>query len=777
MLIGWTAVASAVVLYVMDGGRWTLGLLALVVYYTAERSERLLQGESAPLLEQRLPRRPAAPVRAASTPRDLSVKPDPSCKGMCIPPSVPGAVRDPNATVTERKGGCCGGKGKKSGSCCGGKGSCCSTRDDMEIDFTNAFKDGLETTPVPLKRKVVRAGKKLDTASAASAAPAAPPTPLLETNYTILYSSLTGLARRAAETVARHLGLASVATKLLSLDTDVDDLEEHFATRVTTPTAYILVLPLYDTDLPIDYLLETLLEILQDFRIDKYPLSLLQGFAVLGLGDLELYPDVFCLQAKEADHLLARLGGKRLFPLGQVCMKRQGDSGFDLWAELLVETLLDDNFVYQENLDDELELENDSTDTLVDVEDMGRVMKSEASTTARKEMVAKDSPTFKSLTKQGYTIVGSHLGVKICRWTKLALRGRGLCYKYAFYGIELHLCMETTPLLACSNKCVFCWRHGTNPVARDKWRWEVDLAQDVFDGAKAGHYAKIKQLRGVPGVKMDRFQEAFQIRHCALLLVGEPIFYPHISEFVGLLHAERILSFLVCNAQHPAQLAALGRVTQLYVLIDAPTRDTLKSVDRPLNRDFWERLNLCLDIVRTSQSHQRTVYRLTLVKGFNMADVEEYALLIERGRPLQVEVKGATFCGSLAGNGNPLTMQNIPFYAECQLFVEELAACLQRRGLPYEVAAEHAHSCCILIADTKFKVEGRWHTHIDYQRFFELVEAGAEFRDVDYMKETPEWAWYGNGGFRPDDVKWDRKGEKEKRRAEREAAALATPSQ
>ena len=38
------------------------------------------------------------------------------------------------------------------------------------------------------------------------------------------------------------------------------------------------------------------------------------------------------------------------------------------------------------------------------------------------------------------------------------LRGRGGCYKHAFYGIESHRCMETTPSLACANKCVFCWR-------------------------------------------------------------------------------------------------------------------------------------------------------------------------------------------------------------------------------------------------------------------------------------------------------------------------------
>ena len=42
------------------------------------------------------------------------------------------------------------------------------------------------------------------------------------------------------------------------------------------------------------------------------------------------------------------------------------------------------------------------------------------------------------LTKQGYKLVGSHSGVKICRWTKAMLRGRGGCYKHTFYGIESH---------------------------------------------------------------------------------------------------------------------------------------------------------------------------------------------------------------------------------------------------------------------------------------------------------------------------------------------------
>ncbi|RJE16968.1 hypothetical protein PHISCL_10695, partial [Aspergillus sclerotialis] len=132
-----------------------------------------------------------------------------------------------------------------------------------------------------------------------------------------------------------------------------------------------------------------------------------------------------------------------------------------------------------------------------------------------------------------------------------------------------------------------------------------------------------------------------RIRHCALSLVGEPIFYPHINEFVGMLHREHISSFLVCNAQHPDQLDAMDRVTQLYVSIDASNRESLRKIDRPLHRDFWERFLRCLDILREKRHFQRTVFRHTLVKGFNVEDeVMGYANLVEKALPCFVEIKG-----------------------------------------------------------------------------------------------------------------------------------------
>ena len=189
-------------------------------------------------------------------------------------------------------------------------------------------------------------------------------------------------------------------------------------------------------------------------------------------------------------------------------------------------------------------------------------------------------------------------------------------------------------------------------------------------------------LRGLPGVRASRFQEAMKIKHCALSLVGEPLFYPHINEFLTLLHNEHISSFLVCNAQHPDQLAALGPVTQLYVSIDASNAESLRRIDRPLHRDYWERFTRCLDILREKRFSMRTVFRLTLVKGFNIdEEVEGYADLVARGLPCFVEIKGVTYCGTSSSAGAGLTMQNVPFYSEITTFVEALNAALERRGL------------------------------------------------------------------------------------------------
>ena len=713
-------------------------------------------------------------------------------------------------------GGCCSSKGGKKGGCCsskgGKKGGCCSSKKNIgdnentatevekaanypvTVDFTEVFKKPTKkrsSTPKVFSKNSSsnsRVGKKLSVSKKIgpdglikSALTISNET-LLSSQIYVLYSSLQGAASKAAKSVydkLKELDELTNEPKLLNLD-DLSDFDDYFINVPVENALYVLVLPSYDIDCPLDYFLQTLEENANDFRVDSFPLRKLVGYTVLGLGDSESWPEKFCYQAKRADHWISRLGGRRIFPLGKVCMKTGGSAKIDEWTSLLAETLKDDEpiiYEYDENADsEEDEEEGNGSDELGDVEDIGGKGSNGKFSGADeiKQMVAKDSPTYKNLTKQGYKVIGSHSGVKICRWTKNELRGKGSCYKKSLFNIASSRCMELTPSLACSSKCVFCWRHGTNPVSKN-WRWEVDEPEYILENALKGHYSMIKQMRGVPGVIAESFAKAFEVRHCALSLVGEPILYPHINKFIQLLHQKGITSFLVCNAQHPEALRNIVKVTQLYVSIDAPTKTELKKVDRPLYKDFWERMVECLEILKTVQNHQRTVFRLTLVKGFNMGDVSAYADLVQRGLPSFIEVKGATFSGSSDGNGNPLTMQNIPFYEECVNFVKAFTTELQRRGLHYDLAAEHAHSNCLLIADTKFKINGEWHTHIDFDKFFVLLNSGKDFTYMDYLEKTPEWALFGNGGFAPGNTRVYRKDKKKQNKENQETTTRETP--
>lgn len=66
-----------------------------------------------------------------------------------------------------------------------------------------------------------------------------------------------------------------------------------------------------------------------------------------------------------------------------------------------------------------------------------------------------------------------------------------------------------------------------------------------------------------------------------------------------------------------------------------------------------------------------------------------------------------------------LTMENVPWHYDVKEFSEALA---QKSNGMYEVACEHVHSCCVLLAKVdKFKVDGQWHTWIDYDKFHDLV--------------------------------------------------------
>ncbi|KAG0623009.1 hypothetical protein M758_3G141600 [Ceratodon purpureus] len=556
------------------------------------------------------------------------------------------------------------------------------------------------------------------------------------------------------------------------------------------------------------FLAQWLEESSEDFRVGSGILTQCR-FGVFGVGS-QAYGSNFNAVARAFDTYLASLGGVRMVLRGEGDVDEGTvEQEFDVWTKGLLEKLegarlqssaaeLPEENEVDENtklngyesatleVEEESDSDNDSetfedandgnfSDGVVDLEDMGGNRNSaEPLEAGQKRGVVRRQPLKKqvqgaplvkevkdgpkemvtpvlraSLEKQGYKILGSHSGVKLCRWTKSQLRGRGGCYKHSFYGIESHRCMETTPSLACANKCVFCWRHHTNPVGKS-WRWQMDDPIEIVNGALEQHTKMIKQMKGVPGVKPERLAEGMNPRHCALSLVGEPIMYPEINTLVKELHNRRISTFLVTNAQFPERITNLEPITQLYVSVDAATKEKLKAIDRPLFSDFWERFIDSLKAIK--DKGQRTVYRLTLVKGWNTEEVKAYAELLDLGQPDFIEIKGVTYCGSTATSS--LTMENVPWHEDVKAFAEAIAA--ERGGAEYELACEHSHSCCVLLAKTsKFKVNGKWHTWIDYEKFQDLVASGKPFGSEDYMALTPSWSVYGatEGGFDPNETR------------------------
>ncbi|EHA8587403.1 S-adenosyl-L-methionine-dependent tRNA 4-demethylwyosine synthase [Cocos nucifera] len=598
----------------------------------------------------------------------------------------------------------------------------------------------------------------------------------------LFFASQTGTSRALASRLAERLRAAGFPFDLV-------DPRGYEPEDLSKETLVLIVASTWEDGKPppnAEFLARWLAESAEDFRVGSL-LLIRCRFAVFGVGSRS-YGETFNATAKDFSRWMRAVGAAEMLPIWEGDVDNGDvDEVFDFWSQKVIGLLKGDvrengghlastpesNGFYSEEEEEEEAMES----AAVDMEDIAGKAPSRKSTGALsnggqngdnglREMVTPIIRT--SLEKQGYKIIGSHSGVKLCRWTKSQLRGRGGCYKHSFYGIESHRCMEATPSLACANKCVFCWRHHTNPVGKS-WRWKMDDPLVIVNAAIDQHTKMIKQMKGVPvvkvrggnqvglgqiwvgsGVKQEQLLEGLAPRHCALSLVGEPIMYPEINSLIDELHSRHISTFLVTNAQFPDRIKMLRPVTQLYVSVDAATKDSLKAIDRPLFSDFWERF---VDSLKALQDkEQRTVYRLTLVKGWNAEDIDAYANLIGIGKPDLVEIKGVTYCGSSATS--KLTMENVPWHSDVKAFSQALAV---KSSGEYEVACEHVHSCCVLLAKvSKFKVKGQWFTWIDYERFYELVASRKPFKSEDYMALTPSWAVYGaeEGGFDPDQSRY-----------------------
>lgn len=322
-------------------------------------------------------------------------------------------------------------------------------------------------------------------------------------------------------------------------------------------------------------------------------------------------------------------------------------------------------------------------------------------------------------------MVGDHSAVKVCGWTKNMLTGKGGCYKYKFYGIRSHQCMQMTSSMHCANRCTFCWRGEKAPVQK-KWNGVVDSPDEIIELSKKEHTKLLLGYGGNDKTNSMMYKQSKEVRHVALSLTGEPIAYPKINELLEKFHQQKISTFLVTNAQYPEQIEKIKNITQFYISVDAPNKVKLKEIDRPLFPDFYERLLKSLDLMK--QATYRTCIRLTLIKGQNDLDMAGYKQLIERGSPDFIEVKGYMHVGA---SRKYLERENMPMHSEVDDFTKELIESLD----DYEIVSEHTASRVLCLIHKRMNKQ----QYIDFPKFFEIVNNDGIAKTLDYSsdKMTP----------------------------------------
>jgi tRNA wybutosine-synthesizing protein 1 len=294
---------------------------------------------------------------------------------------------------------------------------------------------------------------------------------------------------------------------------------------------------------------------------------------------------------------------------------------------------------------------------------------------------------------QQYRLVGSHSAVKICHWTKKSLTDEGFCYKQKFYGTESHRCCQMTPSLFCPNRCLYCWR-SIELFSGRKIIGRINDPEEIVDGCISQHRILINGFPGNEKINMKKFKEAQNPNMFAISLTGEPTLYPELDGIIDELRKRNIMSFLVSNGQLPEKIKNLQCMpTQLYISLDAPTKEIYKKIDKPMFPDFWERLSKTLDLIPSLGC--RTALRITAVKNLNMVKPEEYAKLIKKANPMFVEVKGYMWVGE---SRKRLKESNMPTHKEVMGFAKKIS-----ESTGYKISEEKKESTAVLLADRNCK--------------------------------------------------------------------------
>ncbi len=240
------------------------------------------------------------------------------------------------------------------------------------------------------------------------------------------------------------------------------------------------------------------------------------------------------------------------------------------------------------------------------------------------------------LRKAGYAFVGEkkQAAVKICYWTRKAIKGGGNCYKQA-YGINSSQCVQMTPNAEyCNNNCVYCWREVK------RFKKSMTECEDpeliVEESVKAQKYL-LQGLKGSKYAIKEKWIESQNPKHFTISLMGEPTLYPLLPELVDKIN-EKYSSFVVSNGLQPKMFERLSssQPTQLYLSFNAWNAESFAFVSNNKTPDAW---NSFLKSALLLENFKRSVFRMTLAKDLNLKNPEKFAEIIEKFQPGFVEVK------------------------------------------------------------------------------------------------------------------------------------------